>query len=166
MNASAPAIRLRPETDGDRALSRAIYGSARADELARVPWSAAQREAFLDMQFEAQRRHYRAHYPQAEWSIVAVDGADAGRLYLDDSGDALLLVDVALLPTFRRRGIGRALLDGVLARAEAGGRAIRLHVEKDHPALGWYLRLGFAVDGDAGAYWRMQRPAPAKEAAA
>lgn len=166
MIAAAPAIRLRPETDDDRALSREIYGSARAEELARVPWSQTQREAFLDMQFDAQRRHYRAHYPQAEWSIVVVDGADAGRLYLDDSGDALLLVDVVLLPSFRGRGIGRALLAGVLARADAGGRAIRLHVEKDNPALGWYLRLGFAVDGDAGAYWRMQRPAPASKAAA
>jgi len=166
MIAAAPAIRLRPETDDDRALSRSIYASARADELARVPWTVAQREAFLDMQFEAQRRHYRDHYPQAEWSIVVVDGADAGRLYLDDSCDALLLVDVALLAPFRRRGIGRALLAAVLARADAGRRAVRLHVEKDNPALAWYQRLGFVVDGDAGAYWRMQRPATANEAAA
>lgn len=161
MSPTAPRIALRPETDADRALSRAIYGASRAEELACVPWTAAQREAFLDQQFDAQRRHYRAHFPAAEWSIVVVDGSDAGRLYLDGAGDPLLLIDIVLLPAFRGRGIARALMAGVLARADAANRGVRLHVEKDNPALDWYLRLGFRNDGDAGVYWRMLRPAQA-----
>lgn len=166
MSAATPAFALRPETDADRTLSRSIYAAARADELGRVPWSPAQREAFIDMQFEAQRRHYRAHHPRAQWAIVVVGGIDAGRLYVDESGPVLLLIDVVLLPAFRGLGIGRALLADVLARADAAGAAIQLHVEKDNPVLGWYRRLGFVVDSDAGVYWRMLRPAAATGAAA
>lgn len=159
MNGAPPRIALRPEMEADRGFSRAVYGASRAEELAQVPWSDMQRAAFLDQQFDAQRLHYRAQHPRAEWSVVVVDGVDAGRLYVDETPGLLLLIDIALLPGFRARGIGRALMDGVIARAEAAGRAVRLHVEKDHPALGWYRRLGFVVDGDVGVYWRMVRPA-------
>jgi ribosomal protein S18 acetylase RimI-like enzyme len=157
MTASAPVVALRPETAADLALSRAIYAATREQELARVPWTAAQREAFLAQQFDAQRHHYRAHHPRAQWSIVVVDGADAGRLYLDQTPDMLLLIDIALLPAYRGRGIGRRLMDGIVARAEGAGIAIRLHVEHDNPALAWYRRLGFVVDGDTGVHWRMLR---------
>lgn len=158
MNAAPPRIALRPETEADRAFSRAVYGASRTEELARVPWSDAQRAAFLDQQFEAQRSHYRAQHPRAEWSIVVVDGVDAGRIYLDEAPGMLLLIDIALLHAFRGRGIGRTLLAGVIERAEAAGRAVRLYVEKDNPAFRWYGRLGFTVDDDAGVYWRMLRP--------
>jgi ribosomal protein S18 acetylase RimI-like enzyme len=157
VTASEPIVALRPETAADLALSRAIYAATREQELALVPWTPAQREAFLAQQFDAQRQHYRAHHPRAQWSIVVVDGADAGRLYLDQAPDTLLLIDIALLPTYRGRGIGRRLMAGVLARSEGAGIAIQLHVEHDNPALHWYRRLGFVVDGDTGVYWRMRR---------
>lgn len=159
MSPAPPQVALRPESDADQALSRAIYGASRADELARVPWSTAQREAFLDQQFDAQRRHYRAQHPRAEWSIVVVDGEDAGRIYVDEVPGMLLLMDLALLPAFRGRGVARVLLARVLDRADGGHLAVRLHVEKDNPVQHWYRRLGFAIDGDAGVYWRMVRPA-------
>jgi ribosomal protein S18 acetylase RimI-like enzyme len=158
MTASGPIVALRPETAADLALSRAIYAATREQELARVPWTPVQREAFLAQQFDAQRQHYRAHHPRAQWSIVMVDGADAGRLYLDQAPDTLLLIDIALLPTYRGRGIGRRLMAGVMALAEQAGIAVQLHVEHDNPALDWYRRLGFVVDGDTGVYWRMRRP--------
>lgn len=159
MSAVPPRIALRPETEADRGFSRAVYGASRAEELAQVPWSDAQRGAFLDQQFEAQRAHYRAQHPRADWSIVVVDGMDAGRLYVDEAPGLLLLIDIVLLPAFRGRGIGRALMAGVIERAEGAGLAVRLYVEKDNPALDWYRRLGFVVDGDVGVYWRMVRPA-------
>lgn len=166
MTARRPQVALRPETDADRALSKAIYASTREAELALVPWTDAQREAFIEQQFDAQFRHYRAHYVGVEWMIVVVDGIDAGRIYLGEADGMLLLVDLALLPAFRGRGVGGALMDDVLARAAAKGLPVRLHVEKDNPALAWYRRLGFEVDGDAGFYWRMLRPPQASEAAA
>lgn len=159
MTHTEPVVSLRPEIDADRALSWAVYASTREQELARVPWTTAQREAFIEQQFDAQRRHYRAHHPRAQWSIVVADGVDAGRLYVEQAPSLILLIDIALLPQFRGRGIGRRLMADVVAHADSAGLPIRLHVEQDNPALGWYRRLGFVVDGDTGVYWRMLRPA-------
>jgi len=47
-----------------------------------------------------------------------------------------------------RRGIGRALVDDVAARAATAG-ATHIDVIANANALGFYLRLGFEVTGQA-----------------
>ena len=65
-------INLRPVGEPDGDFLYAVYASTRADEMALVDWSPAQKEAFLRMQFEAQTRHYRFEYPDAEYQIIDV----------------------------------------------------------------------------------------------
>lgn len=151
-------VTLRPETDADEALSRAVYAAARADEMARVPWTEEQKAAFLSMQFEAQRAHYREHYPTAAFDVVVVDGADAGRLYVGRYDGELRIIDIALLPEFRRRGVGTRLLRELLDEARAAGRRVVIHVEHENPARSLYDRLGFVPVEDVGAYVRMEWP--------
>jgi ribosomal protein S18 acetylase RimI-like enzyme len=52
-------------------------------------------------------------------------------------------------PRFRRAGVGRALVDAVIARAQAAGkRRVVLHVVADNtPAAGLYERAGFVPTG-------------------
>lgn len=149
-------IALRPETPADEALSRAVYSATRADELAPVPWSAEQKAAFLSMQFEAQRAHYREHYPDAAFDVVVVDGEDAGRLYVGRFDGEIRVVDIALLPPFRGRGVGTALLRGLLDEARASGRKVVIHVEHQNPARTLYDRLGFLPVAEVGPYVRME----------
>src|SRR5215471_1233366 len=80
---SSANIALRPVTDADDSFILAVYASTRAEELARVPWTQEQKEAFIHMQFAAQKRHYAAEYPQASHDIIVVEGAPVGRIYLD-----------------------------------------------------------------------------------
>ncbi len=51
-----------------------------------------------------------------------------------------LLLFIAVSPASRGRGIGRALLDAVVAECEGD---IKLHVEHDNPAKRLYERAGF-----------------------
>ena len=53
------SLSLRETRPTDRPFLLAVYGSTRADELALVDWDAPTRAAFLQMQFDAQDRHYR-----------------------------------------------------------------------------------------------------------
>jgi ribosomal protein S18 acetylase RimI-like enzyme len=139
---------LRPAGVDDAELLLAIYASTRAEELAVVPWSDAQRVAFLRQQFAAQSTSWRAQHPAADWSLVEVDGRPAGRLYVDRSGDVLHIVDIALLPEFRGAGIGTALLGDVLAEADERQVPVTIYVETTNRARSLYIRLGFArVDG-------------------
>ena len=146
---------LRPSGPRDRELLYRVYASTRAEELANVPWDDEAKEAFLRAQFDAQDRWWREHYAGASFDIVLVDGEPAGRLYVYASEDEIRIVDIALLPAFRARGIGSVLLAGILA----DGRRVTIHVERMNPALRLYERLGFVLAEDRGVYLFLERPA-------
>jgi ribosomal protein S18 acetylase RimI-like enzyme len=64
-------------------------------------------------------------------------------------------VDIALLPEFRRWGIGSWLMQAIIQEASQGGKTVRLHVERFNPALQWYERLGFSVVSSGPIYLEM-----------
>ncbi|MBV8201999.1 MAG: GNAT family N-acetyltransferase [Acidobacteria bacterium] len=153
---AAPKVACRPIAPGDEELLFRIYASTRSEELAPVPWTAAQKEAFLRMQFRAQSADYAANYPGAAFQVILLDGMPAGRLYVDRRGDELRIVDIALLPEHRGAGIGGVLLRELLTEAAAAGKPVRIHVESMNPALRLYERLGFRRIGDFGIYLLME----------
>ena len=149
-------VALRQATSADRALLLAVYGSTRADELDQVEWEPGQREWFLEMQFDAQDHEYRRANPEGSFDVIEVDGRPAGRLYVDRRPGDLRIVDIALLPEFRGRGIGAELVSGLQRAAREEGRIVSIHVEAHNPAARLYERLGFMVAADLGVYRRME----------
>jgi len=144
------------------AFLRGLYASTRAEEMAMVPWSEAEKVAFLEMQFNAQHRYYQEHYGDSAFDLILVDGEPAGRLYVQRKPEEMVLIDIALMPQFRQRGIGGVLLEALLEEASATARPIRLHVEHENPARAWYARLGFRDVEDRGVYIFMEwQPEPA-----
>jgi ribosomal protein S18 acetylase RimI-like enzyme len=134
-----------------------VYASTREAEMVLVPWSDTDKRAFVKFQFEAQHMHYRAHFADAEFSVILARGEPAGRLYVDRRPDEIRLVDIALLPEFRGAGIGSTLLRALIAEAGAANMPLRIHVEQHNPALGLYLRLGFTALENNGVYILMER---------
>jgi ribosomal protein S18 acetylase RimI-like enzyme len=148
---------LRPETEADVPFLRRLYVSTRWEELAPIiDWTEAQKVAFLESQFALQRHHYRKYYAETDWGILEQGGQPAGRLYVDRQNTVLLVVDVSLLPEWRGRGIGTALMHAVCAEAAAVGKAVSIAVEKYNPAQRLYRRLGFREVSDEGIYWFME----------
>jgi ribosomal protein S18 acetylase RimI-like enzyme len=154
-------LRLRPVEDADRAFLVELYGSTRAEELAQIPWADGAREAFVEQQFSAQDAHYRENYPGATLDVIEVAGAPAGRLYVHRGASDIRIMDIALAPPFRGRGIGTSLLQELIGEAEASGRKLSIHVEVNNPARSLYDRLGFHPAGEHGVYVLMER-APAR----
>jgi ribosomal protein S18 acetylase RimI-like enzyme len=151
-----PDITLRPQTDADRDFLEALYGSTRADEMALVPWTDAQKAAFIAMQFQAQSAHYAEHYYDAEFLVIERDGAPIGRLYLYRGTADIRIVDIALVPEARGAGLGTHLLREILTEGERAGKSVSIHVENFNPALRLYHRLGFVHVDDHGAYYLMR----------
>ena len=136
---------------------RVLYGSTRQAELAVTDWSDAQKDAFLDHQFGAQTAHYRLHRPAAQWQIIVVAGADAGRLVLDQCSGDHRIVDITLHPDFRGRGIGTEVLRTLQSAAADAGCVLSIHVEHQNRARRLYERLGFhPVPGDSEVYQLME----------
>jgi ribosomal protein S18 acetylase RimI-like enzyme len=158
------AVRRRAVEAADGAAVLAIFASTREEELAAVPWSPEEREAFLRAQSEAQERHYRTVYPEGSFELLLVDETPIGRLYLNRGVEAVHVIDLALLPEYRGLGIGSALLEELIAEAESQGKSVSLHVERLSPARGLYQRLGFSEVEDRGIYLLLERPPQLKTA--
>jgi ribosomal protein S18 acetylase RimI-like enzyme len=150
---------LRPVEDADRPFLVELYASVREPELAVVDWDHATKRAFVEQQFSAQDGHYRGNYAGAALDVVEVDGEPAGRLYVHRGRSDIRIMDIALAPRFRGRGIGTALLEDLIAEAEASSRKLSIHVEMNNPARSLYDRLGFEPAGQHGIYLLMVRPA-------
>lgn len=150
--ADAVELTLRPERVQDLEFAADLYASTRTEELAAVPWPDAAKRAFLRQQFEAQHVWYREHYVGAERLIVQCGAEPIGRLYLWPGAAEIRVMDIALLPAWRARGIGTRLLRALTDLARERGHAITLHVEPHNPAQRLYARLGFALAEQRGVY--------------
>lgn len=150
--ASAAGLTARRMTASDLPLLAQVYASTRVEELAPVPWSDADKQAFLDSQFQAQHAHYQRYYPDADWLVISHDGSDVGRLYVERWPTQHRIIDIAFLPEHRGKGFGEALLRDLMDEAAAAGKAVSIHVEKNNPAMRLYRRLGFTTAEDKGVY--------------
>jgi ribosomal protein S18 acetylase RimI-like enzyme len=147
---SSEKITLRPVVDQDDNFLLSLYASTRVAELAQVPWSAEQKEAFVRMQFSAQKQHYATEYPQANHDLICVDGVPVGRLYLARAADVLHILDITVLPEHRHSGIGSVLLGQIVDEARSAGKPVTIYVESFNPSLRLFERLGFRKDREEG----------------
>jgi ribosomal protein S18 acetylase RimI-like enzyme len=148
-------VELRPETAEDDDTSLAILGSTRARELAMLPWGDGPKMQWLVGQHQAQQHAYRSAYPEGRFDLVVVDGEVVGRLYIGGDRATLYVIDIALMPEWRNRGIGTALLVALLEEAATSGWSVHLHVEVGNPAARLYRRLGFSQVDDDGMHCAM-----------
>lgn len=152
------AVALRPIAAADGEFLYRLYASTRFAELELTGWDAGQTEAFLRMQFALQHNHYRCSYPAADFDLILIDGLPAGRLYVEHDACRTRIIDIALLPEFRGRGIGGVLLRRVIAAADAARTVVSLHVERNNPVRPFYQSLGFREVELRGIYYYMERP--------
>lgn len=159
-------IHLREVVAADEPSLFNLFSTCRNELLAAVSsWDTAQQQAFMRMQFDAQRGQYARDFIHARQSVIVDDGEIIGQMVVEYTKE-IHLVDLSLLPEYRNHGIGGALLADLLGEAEISGRCMRLHVAQTNPAVRLYLRLGFAQVEEDGFYYRMEwRPAGDRSAA-
>ena len=148
------AVRLPDDTE----LLLAVYRAAREPEISAFGWTEEELSRFINSQFEAQSRYYVGYFPDAEHSVVLVDGTPAGRLLVERSENAVHIVDISLLPSFRRSGVGSELVHKLLEEAELSGVPVKCHVEAGNQARLFWRSLGFVERSGAGAYIALERP--------
>lgn len=115
---------------------------------------------------------HRACFPDDPWEAPALariialaggfgwlaweEGEPAGFILVRDLGNESEILSFGVAPRWRRRGIGRALLDRAIAEAASRGLpSIVLEVAVDnHPAIELYNIAGFGVVGRRARYYR------------
>jgi GNAT superfamily N-acetyltransferase len=162
MRAAEAGLTFRAATEADLQFLSRLYASTRLDELAVLPWSSEQKAAFLELQFRAQHADYQRNYPDADRLVLEHRGEDIGRPYLRRESNLHGIIDIALLPEHRGKGLGAALLRDLLDEAARAGKPVSIHVEKFNPAKRLYHRLGFKAEEEGSIYDLMRwDPVPA-----
>jgi len=147
---------LKKITEQDLEFLFRVYASTRTEELAQTGWYVQQQQEFLKMQFEAQHRHYQQYYPEASFDLIILAEQPVGRLYVSRWSTQIRIVDIAILSEFRAKKIGSELMKHLLTEAKEKQVEISIHVEKNNPAMNWYLGLGFEKIEDKGVYSLMK----------
>jgi ribosomal protein S18 acetylase RimI-like enzyme len=80
----------------------------------------------------------------------------AGSLIIFRGPGEIRLVDIALLPEFRGRGLGGKVIRMLISEAADAGSALRLSVLRSNRAMHLYERLGFIAKGGDAMYCEME----------
>ncbi len=146
----------RPVGAEDAAFLRCLYAAERAEELAWLPWTDIQKEAFLSQQLSARQTHYAAAFPDAAHFVLLFGQAPLGSLSVARRPEEIHLLSLSFLPEWRSRGLGTALLQELIAESEAAAVPLRLQVAAANRAKHLYTRLGFQSAQSDGVYTEME----------
>jgi ribosomal protein S18 acetylase RimI-like enzyme len=109
------------------------------------------------LQYRAFRADREKKYPRLVTEIIVAGRGPAGYISCDEHEPGVLfIVDIALLPEYRGKSIGKAVLAEKLRHCTKA----TLHVDTLNPAQRLYQRLGFRVVGEDGPFLRMEYTRP------
>ena len=150
-------IALRPEQPTDEPFVFRLFTDGRPDLEWITGIDQERKRELLLRQFQYEQEQLRKNYPDAEHSIILLDGNTVGRLYLHRGEKEYRILVITLAPEYRGRGIGRNLIKNILREAAAAGSPVGLQVAwYNRPARAFYERMGFLVTEDIGIYCEMQ----------
>ena len=95
--------------------------------------------------------------------VLLMNDKPVGLLKVDHGDSEWKVIQIQLSPAVQGQGVGRQVLEGVIADARKAGVDVVLSVLKANPARSLYERLGFLVEGeDSHEYFmRLATGAPA-----
>jgi ribosomal protein S18 acetylase RimI-like enzyme len=155
-------LAVRPALVQDEIFLYELYSAVRADEFARAPITAAQKEALMRMQFRGQMSSYTQMFPNSSYHLVLLDSKPVGRLWVASDHAGFHLVDIAVHPGLQSRGIGTVLVRRLQQEAQKVRLPIHCNVFRFNPgSLRFHRRLGFSIQReDEMNFYLEWRPLP------
>jgi GrpB-like predicted nucleotidyltransferase (UPF0157 family)/ribosomal protein S18 acetylase RimI-like enzyme len=97
-----------------------------------------------------QRTEFVRRFNAAAVTILEVDGADAGCLWLESRPGSIYVTEIQVLSPFQRKGLATSILRELQSRADARDVGVALAVlQVNDSARRLYERLGFTVSSSA-----------------
>ncbi len=107
---------------------------------------AIRRKVFVEEQVIPEELEQDGYDAEAIHYLAWVDGIPAGAVRLLPQGREVKLQRMAVLPEFRRQGVGRQIVKKLLADARREGFS-RIVLDSQASARIFYLTLGFVEEG-------------------
>jgi len=153
-----PPIVLRPEREQDAAFLAGLFRTIAGRDLALMPIDEAMKDRLIRLQFASQTATYRTQFPAARFDIIEQDGEPIGRLVIDPGTEVGRIVDIALVPQRRARGLGTAIVGAVTQRL---ARRVQCQVLAGNQAsLRMFHRAGFRQVDDVPPFLHLEWQPP------
>ncbi|MCF7927512.1 MAG: GNAT family N-acetyltransferase [Spirochaetales bacterium] len=130
-----PNISFRPSVPEDADFVNTLTRTVMRDYVDATWEGEEEREAYYQLNI----------FDPETTQIIQVNGVDAGRMNIRRSKDSMYVDEIHLHPEFQGKGIGSAIMRGLIEEASRSGRTIELHALKRNPVVGLYKKLGFRV---------------------
>lgn len=155
---SEGGLYLRPATAHDRPLLRAIASESRADEFTGLPAQLA--STLLALQYAAFQRHRTLCWPDATDHVIDHRNVPAGVVTTDLSGDHFRLIDLSLLPGFRKQGHATAIVNTAAAVAAESGLSLRFRISTARVSPSFLKRFGARIVAQGATYAELEMAPP------
>ncbi|WP_264986727.1 GNAT family N-acetyltransferase [Lysinibacillus piscis] len=149
-------VQTRDVVSTDEAFLFELYVATRKHEFSILALDEQQLHALLHMQYEAQKRSYQQHFPQAKHEMIYHGELPIGRVMTEIKSGNIHLIDISLLPDFRGKGYGTKVLKQLQRNAAKQKLSVTLHVVQGNPAQKLYERCGFYITGEQAPYITMK----------
>jgi GNAT superfamily N-acetyltransferase len=154
----AGTVELHPTGPADEPFLCELDGGVVAEQLGQGGLDPETLATVREMQFIARRRDRAARYPEADEQLIVLDGRPVGAVLIDRSSARILIIDLALIPTARHRGIGTSILAMLVEEAARRGLPLRATTQSTNaPARQLYTRAGFRELDDDGLNVSLER---------
>ncbi|WP_042164552.1 GNAT family N-acetyltransferase [Paenibacillus gorillae] len=155
----------RSATAEDETFLYEVYAGTRRNEVAEWGFGTREIELFLQMQHRARQASYSAAYPDAVCRVIYAADKPIGSLQVYYGSESIVLIDIALLPEARGKGVGSAVLLELQQKAAQLGLPVMLHVDNANVlARKLYGKLGFKETMADEIYTEMRWEPPAGRA--
>jgi ribosomal protein S18 acetylase RimI-like enzyme len=103
---------------------------------------------------------FHQHVDPLRSQVVVVEGTDVGVLSVERRPDAIYLDTVEIDPAYQGRGLGTALIQGVLADGAGARLSVSLQVNTANRSRRLYERLGFVITEQTETHYLMRWSPP------
>jgi GNAT superfamily N-acetyltransferase len=145
---------LREEQPADEPFVADLYRSIwREDDPGFARCSPQQQKDIIAFNRIVQAQTIEAICPTAVSSIILIGGHRGGELIVDRTATCIRLIEIALLPQHRRRGLGGGIVQSLCSDAAARGVPVSLRVAVTNGgARRFYARHGFVITDSDDKY--------------
>jgi GNAT superfamily N-acetyltransferase len=149
-------LTLRPTRADDQEFLYRLFYSVHSEKLRLGPLGEEEKTKLVELMYQGFIRHYSSLAPVSDDRLILLNNESIGRMILLQTREEIRLADLAILPEYRQRGIGSALIGQVQTESMMSKRPVRLQVAQFDRALGLYRRLGFYKTDVEGPYIHLE----------
>ncbi|MGI8555991.1 MAG: GNAT family N-acetyltransferase [Pyrinomonadaceae bacterium] len=104
-----------------------------------------------------QQNHFKQHFQPEANQIILLNGCEVGRIEMGCNENGVRIGNIQILPANQSKGVGSHVILNIVRQAQQQKQPVTLQVLKVNPARRLYERLGFVVEGEDDAHFKMKR---------